>query len=245
MNAVVAPRATDVAPVTDSTSLIAAIARAASDPQVDIDKMRGLFDMHRQMVKDDAERQFVMALTEFKLNPPDIVKGKQVRFGQTSYSHATLANVCAAVIDGLSRHGIAHRWKVEQPDGKVKVTCILTHRAGHSEATEMIAPPDSSGQKNAVQQIASAVTYLQRYTLLAATGLSTRDQTDDDGRMSGDSEPTITQQQALDLETMIRDAGKDLSRFKAWAKVDRLTDILAKNYQTCVDRVREVSSARR
>lgn len=245
MNAVVQPRATEVAVVNDSTSLIDAISRAARDPQCDIDKMRGLFEMHRQMVRDDAERQFVMALTEFKLNPPDIIKGKQVKFGATQYSHATLATVCAAVIDGLSRHGIAHRWKVDQPDGKVKVTCILTHRAGHSESTEMIGPPDDSGQKSAVQRIASTVTYLQRYTLLAATGLSTRDQTDDDGRGHSHDEPTITQQQALDLETMIRDSGRDLTRFKAWAKVDSLTEILAKNYATCVARVQEAASARR
>lgn len=237
MNAVVAPRATELAPVVDSTSLIAAIARAASDPQVDVAKMERLYAIHEAMVKADAERQFVAAMTEFKANPPDIVKGKRVEFGQTKYSHATLASVTEAIIEALARHGISHRWKTEQADGRIRVTCILTHRAGHSVGTTLDAPPENSGQKNALQQIGSALTYLERYTLLAATGLSTREQTDDDGRGHSRHEPTITEQQALDLETMIRDAGRDLSKFKTWAKVRDLRDILACNYQTCVDAV--------
>ena len=244
MNAVVQPRATEVATVTDSTSLIAAIARAASDPNVDVAKMERLYAIHEAMVKADAERQFVAAMTEFKANPPDIIKAKKVSFGQTNYKHATLAMVCDAIVDGLSRHGISHRWKTEQDGQRIRVTCILQHKAGHSEGTTLEAGPENSGQKNACQQLGSALTYLERYTLLAATGLSTRDQDDDDGRRS-ESLPTITEQQALDLETMIRDAGKDIARFKAWAKVNDLREILAKNYATCVERVREAASARR
>ena len=51
---------------------------------------------------------------------------------------------------------------------------------GHSESTVLEAAPDSSGKKNAIQQVASTVTYLQRYTLLAACGLATKDMEDDD-----------------------------------------------------------------
>lgn len=240
MNAIVQQRAgaSEVAPVADTTSLIAAIARAASDPQVDVAKMERLYAIHEAMVKADAERQFVAALTDFKSSPPDIIKGKQVAFGQTRYSHATLADVCAAIIDGLSRHGISHRWRTEQSDGRIRVTCILTHKAGHSEGTTLEAPPDNSGQKNAIQSIGSAVTYLQRYTLLAATGLSTRDQDDYDGRPVASAEPTISESQAADLEAMLGEYGRDIGRFKRWAKVNRLTDIRAKHYERCVEAIR-------
>ncbi|MNL48938.1 ERF superfamily protein [compost metagenome] len=43
----------------------------------------------------------------------------------------------------------------------------------------MQAMPDNSGKKNAIQQVASTITYLQRYTLLAATGVATKGQDDD------------------------------------------------------------------
>jgi hypothetical protein len=74
---------------------------------------------------------------------------------------------------------------VQQREGRVHVTCIVTHERGHSETVTMDAPPDSSGKKNSIQQIASATTYLQRYTLLAATGMATKGM-DDDGRGADD-----------------------------------------------------------
>ena len=51
--------------------------------------------------------------------------------------------------------------------------------------------PDTSGSKNSIQAISSAVTYLQRYTLLAATGLSTSElgNLDNDGRGTGAETP--------------------------------------------------------
>jgi len=42
--------------------------------------------------------------------------------------------------------------------------------------------PDMSGGKNAIQAVISAKSYLERHTLLAATGLTTKDIEDDDGR---------------------------------------------------------------
>jgi hypothetical protein len=52
---------------------------------------------------------------------------------------------------------------------------------GHHEETTLSSSPDDSGGKNSIQAIGSAVTYLQRYTLLALTGLATREQ-DNDGK---------------------------------------------------------------
>ena len=70
----------------------------------------------------------------------------------------------------------------------MSVTCRITHRMGHSEEVSMSAFKDDSGKKNAIQQVASAITYLQRYTLLAATGLATHEQQDDDGAATGQGE---------------------------------------------------------
>src|SRR5690606_10591416 len=52
------------------------------------------------------------------------------------------------------------------------------------------APPDGSGNKNAIQGIGSTSTYLQRYTLSAAFGLTTADE-DDDGEATGDKPYTM------------------------------------------------------
>ncbi len=101
----------------------------------------------------------------FKRNPPRIVKDKQVSFTGSNYSHSTIGEVTSKVIPALAEHGFSHRWEVDQSAGEIKVTCALTHELGHSESTTLKAKPDDSGKKNPIQQISSAVSYLERYTL--------------------------------------------------------------------------------
>ena len=67
------------------------------------------------------------------------------------------------------------------------VVCIVTHEDGHEERTQMSGLPDQSGKKNPIQQIASTVSYLRRYTLTGALGITVSDE-DDDGVSSGDQE---------------------------------------------------------
>jgi hypothetical protein len=155
--------------------------RMAVSQNFDIDKLEKLMALQREWEANEARKAFVAAMNAFKQNPPEIIKNKHVKFGQTEYDHATLDAVCRAVIEGLSQHGISHRWRPEQGDGWVKITCILMHDLGHCEETSLIGPPDNSGSKNAIQAISSTVTYLERYTLLAATGLAAAN-TDTDGR---------------------------------------------------------------
>jgi hypothetical protein len=178
------------AKVMEETALTVAtpveLLRIAVSQNADLDKLTKLMDLQERWEKNEARKAFVAAMNAFKTNPPAIVKDKLVSFGsgerQTSYRHATLAQVCSAVTKGLSEHGISHRWKVDQEPDKIRVTCILTHDLGHSEETTLAGPADTSGAKNAIQAIGSAVTYLQRYTLLAATGLAAAD---DDATATG------------------------------------------------------------
>jgi hypothetical protein len=60
------------------------------------------------------------------------------------------------------------------------VTCHVSHEKGHRESTSLTGPEDVSGGKNPIQTIGSTVTYLQRYTMVSALGLSTADQDDAD-----------------------------------------------------------------
>lgn len=142
-------------------------------------------DLRDRHEKYEAERAFNAAMADFKAQPPVIVKDKHVSFasqkGQTDYDHATHFSVTTAIAAALAAHGLSHSWKSEQRDGKIIVTCTVKHRLGHSESTAMEAAYDASGGKNAIQSIGSAKTYLERYTLLGITGLSTQDQPDDDG----------------------------------------------------------------
>lgn len=148
----------------------------------DVEKLSKLMDLQERWEKNEARKAFVVAMNAFKASPPEIIKNRHVAFGNTSYDHATLDHVCEQIGNALSRHGISHRWSVEQKSGLIRVSCVLTHEKGHSEETTLEGPADSSGSKNAIQSIGSAVTYLERYSLLAATGLAAKGQ-DTDGML--------------------------------------------------------------
>lgn len=154
----------------------------------DVEKLSKLLDLQMRWEANEARKVFIAAMNEFKANPPEIIKNRHVKFGSTEYDHPTLDHVTKEITKSLGKHGISHRWEVEQPNGIIRVICILTHEAGHSERTSIEGPADNSGSKNAIQSIGAAVTYLERYTLLAATGIAAKDQDNDASTMEDLSE---------------------------------------------------------
>ena len=169
------------------------LVRYAIDSGADLDRLEKLMSMQVQWEERQARQAYVAAMAEFKASPLTIMKDKHVSFGTgsgtTAYDHATIGNVTTVICAALAKCGFSHRWDVDQRDGdQIQVTCVITHALGHSESTTLRAGADKSGGKNTIQSMASTVTYLQRYTLLAATGMATSDQPDDDGRQPPEPE---------------------------------------------------------
>lgn len=170
-----------VAPMNTPMALLsAAVARG-----VDTEQLTKLMELQERWEKNEARKAFADAMVRFKAIPIEIKKNKNVGFdtskGRTEYSHATLDNVCRQIIVGLQSVGIAHSWRPETKDNKVTVTCVLRHQLGHEDSVTLDGPPDTSGTKNPIQALASTITYLERYSLLAATGLAVG-MPDDDGK---------------------------------------------------------------
>ena len=164
-----------------------------------LDYLERLMALQHRWEEMEARKSFVAAMAAFKAGPlAPIYKRKGVGFETkdgdfVGYKHAELSDVTEVVVPAMGAQGLSHRWDIEQKDGRVRVACVVTHAMGHSESVVMDAPPDSSGKKNALQQIASTVTYLCRYTLLAITGMSTRGM-DDDAVGAGDGDESDDRQ---------------------------------------------------
>jgi hypothetical protein len=179
------------------SSTPADLLRIAVSNNADIDKMEKLMALQERWEANEARKAYVAAMTAFKANPPVVYKDRLVSFSGTEYRHATLADVVSAVCAGLAKHGLSHRWEVAQADKLITVKCIVTHEQGHSESVQMSSEADVSGKKNAIQAIGSAVTYLQRYTLQAITGVATQDRDEDDDGRGSDSEHEAAERAAL------------------------------------------------
>lgn len=202
--------------VTPSQILAKAYEQGASIEQLTqlLELQDKFYAQQERLDKRNAENEFNLALSEFKANAPKIIKDKHVSFGDTKYDHASLANVVYTITDGLSKYGLSSRWETNQDNGIVKVTCILSHKLGHEARVSLSSLPDSSGKKNSIQAIGSAVSYLQRYTLLAITGLATQEQ-DDDGKAAGlpEVKEPLSTDQAVEISDLLVEHEIDKDRF--------------------------------
>jgi ERF superfamily len=214
-----------------------ALLQLAVQGGADIDKLKQLMDLQERYEANEARKAFVIALNAFKANPPTLYKNKKVEFdttsGSTSYRHATLDQVSLVIGQALSEHGISHRWEVEQKDSLICVTCVLTHERGHSERVPMQATADTSGKKNSIQAIGSTVTYLQRYTLLSATGMAVKNQDDDGNSAEGLPDDQFNDFVARikattnhdDAKKVYKEAAVACAALKDKASADKLKDI--------------------
>jgi len=120
-----------------------------------LETIEKMLTLQERWEANEAKKAYNVDMAAFKENPPVITKDKV----NTQYNsrYCSLQNLVDTVSPVLAKHGVAHRWIIEQ-NGIIKVTCILTHRLGHSESVSMSAPDDTSGSKNPIQQKKSTVT---------------------------------------------------------------------------------------
>lgn len=150
----------------------------AVNQDLDVDKLEKLLAMKERWDKEQAKKDFVSALSRFQEECPELRRNKDVKFkndGPVIYSYAPLADIDRQIKPLLKKHGFTKRWRIFDVAGKTKVVCILTHCNGHTEETEMEGDSDMSGQKSALQGKGATITFMQRYTLIGALGLTTAD----------------------------------------------------------------------
>src|SRR6202041_1495959 len=206
-----------------------ALIQQALAQKLDVQTIKELVELKRQMDRDVAQRAFVDALSQFKAKPPKIFKDGEVDYtpqgkGRVHYRHATLANCCNILDSELSKVGLSFRWRTRTEGGIIWVTCILTHALGHSEETSLPSLPDQTGGKNPIQAVGSTVTYLQRYTLLTATGMAVQGQ-DDDGRAAGREDHEISKEEVQELADGLNATKSDWARFMDFFQIGDLNEL--------------------
>lgn len=199
-----------------------------------LEQLEKMMVLQAQWEEREAKKAYVVAMAKFKANPPDIEKDRRVSYttknsGKTEYNHATLANVTQKINSALSEYGLSAAWTTKQDNGLIAVTCTITHEMGHSESTSLSAKPDETGGKNSIQAIGSTVSYLERYTILALTGLATREQ-DDDGRSAGKQPEYVTDKQLSQIIDLINSKGVDEDAFHKYMGVSSSEEILGKDF---------------
>lgn len=199
-----------------------------------VDKMEKLMDLHERWEKAQARKAFFEAKAKFKANAPTVVKDAENK--QYNSGYATIGNVVNTVNAVLGQYDLDASWDIKQPenaDGIIIVTCTLTHPAGHSVSVEMKSAPDKSGNKNPIQQIKSATTYLKLATYEAVTGIATKEgNKDDDGNAAG-SEP-ISEAQTKRIMDLIDETESSAAQFCKYFKIASVAALPANKFDAAV-----------
>lgn len=220
-------------------AIINVIARAASDPNVDIDKMERLLEMQERVIARNARAAYYDALAEMQPNLPVVSErgGIKDRSGNVQSTYALWEDVNEAIRPTLAEHGFALSFKVRRTDDQIVTTGILSHRLGHREETELALPSDTSGSKNAVQAVGSSTSYGKRYTAFALLNITSTGE-DDDGEAGG-APPSISTEQFDTLNGLADAVQANKPNFCKFLKVNSLRELPASKYEIAFARLKE------
>jgi hypothetical protein len=211
-------------PAPSGPSMLALAIERGMSPEI----IGQLITQQERIDANRARKAFVeaRAAAKAKLAATPIVKN---RVGNNKTRYADFSAYAAVVDPILAEFGLSYGFETEQAD-RIMVTCVLSHADGHEARNSLAGLPDKTGSKNDIQAIGSTLTYLQRYTLTAALGLSASD--DDDGKAGGSD--LIGAEQIEALRAKIVDTGSDLKRFLRYFKIERVDDLPAAQFDRAV-----------
>lgn len=210
-------------PVTPMEMLAKAVQSGAG-----IEVLEKLMALQERWQSNQARMEFDNAVAEAKREIPVITKNAT---GHNKMRYANFAAIAKAVDPILGTHGLSYRFRTSQTDKAISVTCVLSHKAGHSEETTLSGPADASGSKNAIQAIGSTLTYLQRYSLVQMLGLAAAE--DDDGNAAGMGE-TINDEQFRVLIDMCAEVHANEAAFCKLLKVESLERLPVRQFDSAL-----------
>jgi len=190
-------------------SMLAIISSAASNPDVDVEKMQALLSMQMQIEERDAKRAFEQAFIRMQSELPEIDKNGSItgKNGRIQSKYARWEDIDRVIRPILQSHGFALRFDQQDDNNMTQVCAILSHVGGHVERSGyMKLPADRSGSKNDVQGAGSTLSYGKRYTAVAMLNIVTSEDTDGLGIGTPQEKPPLPEQLRKDCQTAA-DAG--------------------------------------
>lgn len=225
----------ELAVVSENNAMVSMFERMASDPSVDVDKLERLMMMRERAIERQAKSDFDAAMAEMQPELPVISERGNAA---NRYTFALWEDINAAIKPILSKHGFALTFRTDFTGG-ISITGVLSHRAGHREETSITLPADPSGNKNAVQAVASSVSYGKRYTAGALLNLTSHGE-DDDAYAAAIE--VITDAQEIQIAEMLEATGSDKAKFLKWLKVEKVSAIPAKSFDSVMATLRQKES---
>lgn len=183
----------DTTPVKEAGTPFELIANAVQSGKIDIETIKELRALQKEMKEDAAQEAFVHAMADFQKVCPVIKKTKPVKNkqGVLVYNYAPLDSIVAQTKEYIANSNLAYTFKVTNTEKELTATCIVKHIDGHSEETSFVVPIGSESFMTDVQKFGARATFAKRNAFLNAFGISTGDE---------DTDATQTDQEKMPVD---------------------------------------------
>lgn len=221
--------------VSESGSVLAIIERAARDPSVDIGKMRELLAMRNEMQAAEAKREFHGAMTAAQIEMrPVLVNALN---SQTNSRYVTFEALDGAIRPIYTRHGFALSFGTDNSPlaDHIRITCQISHIAGHSESRHIDMPCDGKGAKGGdvmtkTHAVGAATSYGRRYLESMIFNLTITKDDDGNGASPGDMAMSITADQFRELQELLEESGSKESDMLKYLKAESVEGLTLAQY---------------
>jgi len=229
-------------PEAAANNIVAVIERAATNPDVDIEKMERLLAMQERIMDREAEMAFNDALNQCQRDIPTVFKAAQNADNKSRY--AKLEAVDEAIRPFYVKHGFSLSFGSRSAEGGVTVTCKVSHRGGHSREYELTGALDSTGMKGgatktAIQGLGSSVSYLRRYLTCMIFNVILTDE-DNDGQAV---EQFLSPTQVKILVEKLGGPGERVAAFCKSLSIVGFHEVAASEFDKLVARINRFNAA--
>lgn len=236
-------------PVSADVAFIQMIERVSRSADVRMDIVQGLVAMRNDELKRVAEQAFNAALAEAQAQMEPV--RRDASNPQTRSKYATYDALDRAIRPIYTAHGFSVRFDTADAprDLEVRVVAKIAHRGGHTEITHIDIPSDGKGAKGndvmtRTHAVVSATSYGRRVLLGMGFNLATTDKADDDGNGASATGELISPEDEKALQSLLMEHDIPLPKFFKVMKVERLSELSARDVAEAHRQISEVIAAR-
>jgi hypothetical protein len=229
---------TELSPYRSTNDMISEIiARAATDPSVDVDRLQKLLDFQKDQMAHQAMLEFNEAMVRAQEEIQPIARTTENTVTRSWY--AKLEAVDAAIRPIYLKHGFSLSYNSVEPlvPGNIRMECRCA-RGVHVERYYREAAPDTMGPKGTPTKTtlhggASTETFLKRYLACGIFNVVFKDQDDDGGG------GFIDEAQSQNIRDLLAKTGRTEEQFLRYMRAGSIEQIAYKDYPKAVSALRE------
>lgn len=201
-----------------------------------VETMGKMMDLYERVQERSARVAYFNALAKFKREIPRITHDKDTSKatnagGKFSFTYASKAAIMAAIQPHLDANGLFLTFDTEPSEkaGWLVEVATLHHVDGHKETSRVAMPTDSTLPIGSQQKVGSAMSYGQRYAIIAVLGLSLDEPGDEAAPVA-----RVTDEQSATLQALMDETKVDRAKWLAHYGIAAVSDLPANLYQKAV-----------